>query len=275
MTLVRMFARPMVATLLVGALGASALTASAQFDPPSTVYGSITDAEGEVPEGLPVEAYIGDVLCGTRGSTEFTGDGDAKVTVYAVNVVAASQIAGCGTSGADVRIKIGDRFAEGTADWEPGPVQFDVTFGGASPAPIPTFTPAPTRTPEPPATNTQAPGGNETPGQGGNDNGGNGGSGEVETIPPGSPGAGSPVSRPGGVTSSDPNAQEALDSDDGGFPVWGVVVLLLGGIAAVGGGVGLVMARNRNAAEADAFDDDPYDSYSADPDPDPGPPDER
>lgn len=263
MTLVRMFARPVVATFLVGAMGATALTASAQFDPPSTIYGSITDAEGEVPEGLPVEAYIGDVLCGTRGRTEFTGDGDAKVTVYAVNVVAASQIAGCGTSGADVRIKIGDRFAEGTADWEPGPVQFDVTFGGASPAPIPTFTPAPTRTPEPPATNTQAPGGDETPGQGGN-----GGSGEVETIPPGSPGAGSPVSRPGGVTSSDPNAQESLDSDDGGFPVWGIVVLLLGGIAAVGGGVGLVMARNRNgdADDVDSFNDDDYGSYTNDPD---------
>lgn len=251
MFLARYFVRPLVATLLVGAFGLSALTANAQFDPPSTIYGSVTDADGEVPEGIEVEAYIGDVLCGTRGTTEFTGDGDARVTVYVVDVVASSQVAGCGTNGSRVRIKIGDRFAEGTAGWQPGPVQFDVTFGGASPAPIPTFTPAPTRTPEPASTGTP-------PSEGGTP--GSNTPGAVETIPAGSPGAGSPVTRPGGVTSSDPGAQES-NSNGGGFPVWGVVVLVLGGIAAVGGGVGLMMARNRNEdelVEAEVYDESNY-----------------
>ncbi len=252
MPLSRNFVRPFIAALLVTAFGASATLASAQFEPPSTVYGSIADAAGNVPEDLVVEAYIGDVLCGTRGTTEYTGDGAARVTVYVVDVVSASQVQGCGVVGARVRIKIGDRFAEGTAAWEPGPVQFDVTFGGASPAPIPTFTPAPTRTPEP-ATTSTPPANGETPTN-------NNTPGAVETIPAGSPGAGSPVPRPGGVTSSDPGSQES-NSNGGGFPVWGVVVLLLGGIAAVGGGVGLVMARNRNAeelAEADLYDDGGY-----------------
>lgn len=256
MYLARCLARPLIAMLLAASLSATALTASAQFDPPSTIYGSVTDAEGDVPEGLEVEAYIGDVLCGTRGTTEYTGEGSARVTVYVVDVVASSQVDGCGVTGARVRIKIGDRFAEGTAAWQPGPVQFDVTFGGASPAPIPTFTPAPTRTPAP--ANTQTPPSNgETPTSNTPENGTPG---AIETIPPGSPGAGSPVTRPGGVTSSDPGAQES-NSGGGGFPVWGVVVLVLGGIAAVGGGVGLMMARNRNEdelVEVDAYDDDPY-----------------
>ena len=256
MSLVRCLARPLIATLLAGAFSATALTANAQFDPPSTVYGSVTDADGEVPAGLEVEAYIGDTLCGTRGTTDFTGDGDARVTVYAVDVVASSQVDGCGVNGARVRIKIGDRFAEGTVAWQPGPVQFDVTFGGATPAAIPTFTPAPTRTPEPQRTATQ-PANGGTPSS---NTPANGTPGSVETIPAGSPGAGSPVTRPGGVTSSDPGAQGA-DSGGGGFPVWGVVVLVLGGIAAVGGGVGLMMARNRNEdelVEVDVYDDDSF-----------------
>lgn len=224
----------------------AAAPASAQFDPPSTVFGSVADSAGPVPEGLPVEAYIGDTLCGKDGKTEYTGEGSARVTVYAIDVVADSQIKGCGRSGAEVRIKIGDRFAPQTARWQPGPVQLDVTFGSATPAPIPTFTPTPTRTPAPGATGTPAPG-QSTPGSG------QGGS--VETIPPGSPGAGSPVTG-GGVTSATPGQQNAAGDDGGGFPVWGVIVLVLGAIAAVGGGAGWVLARNRQSA-SDSDDLDP------------------
>ena len=221
----------------------AAAPASAQFDPPSTVFGSVADSAGPVPEGLPVEAYIGDTLCGKDGKTEYTGEGSARVTVYAIDVVADSQIKGCGRSGAEVRIKIGDRFAPQTARWQPGPVQLDVTFGSATPAPIPTFTPTPTRTPAPGATGTPAPG-QSTPGSG------QGGS--VATIPPGSPGAGSPVTG-GGVTSATPGQQNAAGGDDGGFPIWGVIVLVLGAIAAVGGGAGWMLARNRQSADSDDF----------------------
>ena len=225
----------------------AAAPASAQFDPPSTVFGSVADSAGPVPEGLPVEAYIGDTLCGKDGKTEYTGEGSARVTVYAIDVVADSQIKGCGRSGAEVRIKIGDRFAPQTARWQPGPVQLDVTFGSATPAPIPTVTPTPTRTPAPGATGTPAPG-QATPGSGGQ-------GGSVATIPAGSPGAGSPVTG-GGVTSATPGQQNAAGDDGGGFPVWGVIVLVLGAIAAVGGGAGWVLARNRQSA-SDSDDLDP------------------
>ncbi|GMV84145.1 MAG: hypothetical protein AMXMBFR80_00030 [Dehalococcoidia bacterium] len=237
MTFTRFVPWRFAAASLAGCLAVAAVLqpALAQFDPPSTVFGSVADSEGEVPAGLPVEAYIGDVLCGTKGTTEHTGDGAARVTVYVVDVVSESQIAGCGANGRDIRVKIGDRFASQTVKWNPGPVQLDVTFGSATPAAIPTFTPVPTRIPEP--RSTPEPGQTGTPGQ-------------VETIPPGSPGAGSPVSSPsGGITSATPGAQQAGSGGDGGFPVWGVVVLILGGIAAVGGGVGYAMSRSRQQAD--------------------------
>lgn len=230
----------LLAALLAASTGALALwsTAAAQLAPPSTVFGSVTDAAGPVPDKLTVEAYIGDKLCGTKGQTEFTGDGPARVTVYVVDVVAEEQTAGCGARDREVRIKIGDRFATQTAKWNAGPVQLDVTFGGASPAAIPTFTPAPTRTPDPKG--TAIPLTQQTPI---NAIGG--------TIPAGSPGAGSPVpTLKGGVTSATPGAPGAGAKDDGGgFPLWGVAILVLGGIAAIGGGVGYAMSRNRSVED--------------------------
>ncbi len=214
-------------------------SASAQFSPPSTVFGSIADAAGPVPAGLTVEAYIGDKLCGTKGRTEFTGEGSSRVTVYVVDVVSEQQTAGCGKEGSQIRIKVGDRFASQVAKWNPGPVQLDLTFGNVTPAAIPTFTPAPTRTPDPAA--TPVPG--ETPAQ-------------VGTIPPGSPGAGSPIptSPRGGITSATPGQQAASPAGDGGgVPFWAIALFVLGGIGAVGGGVGYVMSRANRASAPDDF----------------------
>lgn len=214
------------------ALGAS--TAIAQIpSPPSTIFGSVTDSAGPVAENLPVQGYVGDRLCGTRGFTQFTGEGSAKVTVYFVDVVSAEQTQGCGTDGAEVRVKVGDRFATQTTKWKRGPVQMDITFGNATPAPIPTFTPAPTSTPRP---TTQAPA-TGTP---------RGTSGTVGTIPAGSPGAGSPIpTLKGGVISSTSSSTQDPSSKGGGFPLWGGVLLALAGIAVVGGGVGYTMSRSR------------------------------
>ncbi|MEO8538982.1 MAG: hypothetical protein ABI577_04515 [bacterium] len=217
--------------------------ASAQFNPPSTVFGSISDAAGPVDAGVTVEAYIDGKVCGTKGRTEFTGEGSSRVTVYVVDVVSESQTVGCGKDGKDIKVKVGDRFADQTAKWSPGPVQLDLTFGNATPVAIPTFTPAPTRTPDPsgtavPAQNTLAPG-------------------QIATIPSGSPGAGSPVPTlgRGGITSATPGAQAATGgSDDGGVPFWAIALLVLGGLGAVGGGVGYVMSRNRNASVSDDLD---------------------
>lgn len=234
----------LLAALSAGALAlAATTTALAQFDPPSTIFGSITDSEGPVPAGLPVEAYIGETRCGTGGKTEYTGEGATRVTVYAVDVVANSQINGCGRPGAEVRIKVGDRFAPQVARWQPGPVQLDITFGSATPAAIPTFTPTPTRTPAPAATQTPLPRSTATNGS------------PVATIPAGSPGAGSPIIG-GGVTSATPGRQTTTSNDDGGFPIWGIILLVLGAIAAVGGGAGYVLARNRQSDTGDFPPDD-------------------
>ena len=244
MTFVPRFARRLLPLAAIAAVSTFAVqAASAQFSPPSTVFGSVSDSAGAVPENLPVEAYIGEKLCGTKGKTQFTGDGAARVTVYFVDVFHESQTPGCGKEGADVRIKIGDRFASQTAKWKAGPVQLDLTFGGAAPAAIPTFTPAPptpTLTPRPGSTNAA-----DTPVPAG-------GGQAVGTIPAGSPGAGSPVpTLKGGVTSSTPSAQQA-NASNGGFPIWGIVLLVLAGVGALGGGVGYAMSRNR----AEGADDD-------------------
>ena len=221
------------------ALGAAAALAQIP-SPPSTVFGSISDEAGPVPEHLPVQGYIGDKLCsaltGTRGETQFTGDGAARVTVYVIDVLSAEQTPGCGTQGAVVRVKIGDRFATQTGKWQAGLVRVDVTFGNVSPAAIPTFTPAPKPTPGP----------NQTAGSGTPLPQGNATIQPVGTIPPGTPGAGSPYpTREGGVTSSAP-AGSSSDGGGGGFPLWGVAILVLGGIAAIGGGVGFAMSRSND-----------------------------
>jgi hypothetical protein len=204
--------------LFLGALigGAGITLAAAQFGPPSTMFGSITDAGKTVESGLVVEAYVGETLCG-KNETRFTGDGSARVTVYSVHVVSREQTAGCGFEGADVRIKVGDRFAEQTAKWTPGPVELNLTFGGATPAPIPTFTPSPTT--------------------------------EGGANASGTPGAGGTSSR-GGVTSTSPSASSSAveGDDDGGFPIWVTVALVVVALGLVGGGAGYALSRNRGSA---------------------------
>jgi len=215
-----------IGTALTGALVAA--SAFAQLAPPSTVWGSVTDQAGPVPADVPIEAYVGDVLCG-KGKTEFVGEGSNRVTAYAVNVSSKEDKTGCGADGASVTIKVGDRTASQAAKWKAGPVWLDVTFGDVTPAAIPTFTPVPPRTP---ANTTPAPGATET-------------AQAVGAIPAGSPGAGSPVALKGGVTSSRAAPGQANPGDGGGFPLWAVAIIVLGGIAIVGGGVGYAMSRNR------------------------------
>jgi hypothetical protein len=227
-----------LAALAIGALGAEG--ALAQFGPPSTVFGSINDAAGPVPEGLKVEAYIGEVECSDgHGQTQFTGVGSSRVTVYAVDVVSREQRPGCGFDGADVRIKVGDRFAPQSTKWSGrGFVHFDITFGNVTPVPIPTFTPGPPPTTAPtlPVAALQ-----ETATAAASVT-----AAASETTGPGTPTA----TVRGGVTSSTPAGASGSGSDDGGdgFPVWAVVLLGLGGLAAIGGGVGYIISRNQARA---------------------------
>lgn len=218
------------------ALLATVSLAAAQLpDPPSTVTGSITDAAGDVPAGVRIEAYVGNKLCG-ESETVYTGDGDARVTVYVVDVVSDDQTEGCGTDGDPVRIKVGDRLSPRAAVWEAGLVRFDIIFGqNVTPKPIPTFTPTNTPTVTPTGTlsitATPTPGGDETrrPTQ----------TAATTTVA----GASTPESTSDGVSSSTPAPPAAGDSEDGGFPVWGTVLLAIIGLGLVGGGIGIYLSR--------------------------------
>lgn len=224
---------------------AAAATASAQFNPPSTVVGSISDSAGPFPEGVLVEAYIGDVQCGLSGKTLYYGDGSGRITVYVVDVVSESQRAGCGSDNKEVRIKIGDRFVDQTVRWAPGQVILNVAFGNATPVAIPTASPVPTRTPDPAA--TSAPSATTATAA------------SAQTIPAGSPGAGSPVPTAplGGITSATPGQQASASGGGDGTPVWIYALLVLSVIGAIGGGVGYFMARGRSSRTDDGFGDGP------------------
>ena len=247
-----------LAVAAVVALASPGLTgfASAQvFGPPMTVFGSVTDSDGDVPADLPIEALVGSTVCG-RGKTQYTGDGDGRVTVYFADVVSREQTPGCGADGVEVQIKIGERIATQTLRWRPGPVQLDITFGDATPRPIPTFTPTPrpggstatieppTRTPTPRPTASVA-----TP---------------AATSPGASPSA-SPSPSPSPTSTSTPTATPTLVGglvtraattpgerpEDSGFPVWAFVVIALGALTAIGGGIGIVLARSRSHSDDD------------------------
>ncbi len=212
------------------------------FGPPMTVFGSVADSAEAVPEGLNVEAYVGDKVCG-RGKTQFTGDGAGRVTVYYADVVSREQTGGCGSSGIEVRVKIGDRFASQTVRWQAGPQRLDVVFGSATPAPIPTFTPTPTRTP------TATRGANApTPTPGGPSPATatvSGSAGASSTAARGTPTIATPGTIRGGIASPAAPGTGGADGGDGGFPVWGAVLAVVAGLALVGGGVGFLMAQNR------------------------------
>ncbi len=136
-----------VAAAMFAATFSAVAVAQMPPSPPLTVYGSVGDDAGVIPENVKVEAYIGETLCGSQGGTQFVGEGSARVTVYWVVVVSAEQTRGCGTANAEIRIKIGDRFAPQTARWlGAGVSHVDITFGSATPAPIPTATPSPVTT---------------------------------------------------------------------------------------------------------------------------------
>lgn len=204
---------------LVALAGTSAArTAQNLPGPPSTFFGSINDAAGPVKAGLPVEGLINGKVCSSKGGkTEYTGSGKSQVTVYAVDVESDSQTPGCGKTGDVVTIKIGDRTAQQTGKWDAGPVQLNITFGDVTPVPIPTFTPTSTGTPAPTVSI-----GTQTPRPG--------------TLS---------SAVPGGVTTN--TAAKAAGDSSGGFPIWGIVLIVVAALAVAGGGAGMFIARNHRA----------------------------
>ncbi len=265
-------ARPLAAMFAVVALSFGLVAHSAQAQqippPPAFIYGSITDADGPVPEGIPVEAIVNDNVCG-QTETRYVGDGDGQITFYAIDVHAHGQTEGCGRPGDPIRLRVGDRLVPGTVTWETGiPVHNDIVFGDATPAPIPTVTPTPegadpaTPSPdqgqEPPDSENQTPspageGDDSTSGPGGEPANGQGGD---------SPGDDADAEElEGQLTSATPGQEAAgatTGNGGGGMPVWAVLLLVVGGIAVAGGGIGYMMARGSAKSDEDSMDDGEY-----------------
>lgn len=265
--LFRLAALPVGALTLAIALVAAADSASAQVPtPPFLVYGTVTDADGSVGTDVPVLAYIGDVEC-TSGNhvTVQTGEGDAAVIVYSIDLFAGGQRPGCAGAGSEVRIKIGDRFAPGTLEITDEIIyRFDAVFAGATPAAIPTFTPTPPVTGTPATPDGSTPGTGTDPQEGGTETpGANNGS---ETTVPGNTEEGTST---GTVTDSngtgtveavgnndDASTQATAtrtngddgDDEDGGVPGWAVLAGVAAAAIVVAGGVGGYMKFGRGAA---------------------------
>ena len=111
--------KPLIIAALVASFALSTvLGTSAQGPPdlPVIFEGTVSDLDGDVAAGLPVESYIGDgaVNCNNNPTETFERDGQTR---YWVKVASSGQTAGCGVEGATVRFKIGDRWATQTGTW--------------------------------------------------------------------------------------------------------------------------------------------------------------
>ena len=94
--------------------------ASAQGGPPrlpASFEGTVTAPEGPVAAGLPVVAEIGGKRCNDRDAATFLHDGDIWYVVIVDHSSTGPDFAGCGALGAEVRFKVGDRYATQLGTW--------------------------------------------------------------------------------------------------------------------------------------------------------------
>ncbi len=107
----------LIATIAAALTLSIVVSVSAQAPPelPAIFLGTVTAEDGAVASDLEVAAYVdgGDEDCSGARVT-YVKDG---VTQYFVQVAHSSERAGCGTDGAVVRFRIGDRWATQTGTW--------------------------------------------------------------------------------------------------------------------------------------------------------------
>lgn len=202
-----------LATLL--ALGCLAPPrAEAQPTPPATFSGSASIDGKPAPNGTAIQASIGGRDCTQPGAPGTLLQGG--VALYRIEVLAESQLAGCGSEGRVVSFSIAGLSANQTATWKAAVHTLDLTASTVTPQPG--ATPAPiTATPATPA--TAAPAGSvaisRTPGL-------------ASPSPLIQVGSGSPE---GGALSIDsqPGARPAGTS---GFPIFAAIGLGIAGVLA-------------------------------------------
>jgi hypothetical protein len=92
--------------------GPADLAAQPGILPPNRFFGTLTLGGQPAPAGTQITATIGGVVCGARST--------ADAGRYQIDVVAASERPGCGTSGAAVSFRAGDATANETGTWAAG-----------------------------------------------------------------------------------------------------------------------------------------------------------
>ena len=115
--------KPWIIAVVAASLTLSVVAgASAQGGPPSlpsVFLGTVTADGGPVAADVEVAAFIGDVDCSSTHTTYISG-GASK---YIAQVAHESERAGCGTDGAEVRFRVGNRWATQTGTWSAGAPQ--------------------------------------------------------------------------------------------------------------------------------------------------------
>jgi hypothetical protein len=112
--------RPLTARVRSPADAAAAGEGAITALPPSTVYGVLTPSVGFTPRaGVPVEAYVGETMCG-QATTREVGGGQFGFVVD-VNARGGGDDLGCGTPGATITLRFngpdGAPLAEHTTIW--------------------------------------------------------------------------------------------------------------------------------------------------------------
>jgi hypothetical protein len=251
-----------VVMLVAGGSLLSTSDMQAQAAPPTRVYGAVS-VDGETPPvGTPVEAFIGDMRCGTGEVREL---GDPIGVGFVVDVDADAFNPGCGNDGETITFAVGGVPAAESATFRTGAfVQQDLTASGQvatptpeatptpsapstpAPSPTPSPTPVPTPTPTPAASPTATASPEASP---------------TATTTPTDAATGTPTATASPTASPDRTptatvvatvlpADEDGESGDGGVSpaVW--VVLVLAVLAAGGAGAYLYQRRRGGAPPA-------------------------
>lgn len=175
---------------------------------PAIFYGSVT-IDGEAPPpGAPVRGLVDGTDCTQPGAMGAIPAED--VGAYVIAVMHESQQPGCAREGQRITFTVGDREADQSADWAPGPQRLDLNAGEGAPKPLPDDVSLPLQP------------GNDT------DNlGGDGDSPGTTPLPPGV-------------------AIESEDANDG-TNLGAIAITALGALAVAGAAAGWFLTRRRQS----------------------------
>jgi hypothetical protein len=119
----------LVTVLVVGCM--VPLPAEAQPTPPATFSGSASIDGKPAPSGTAIRAFIGGHDCTQPGAAGTVLQGG--VALYRIEVLAESQLAGCGSEGRVVTFSIAGLSANQTATWIAAVQTLDLTASTATP----------------------------------------------------------------------------------------------------------------------------------------------